>query len=241
MKRFSLFSIVAASLASALPISMTDAAAAAAAEAPPSTSSSTTAAEADPAVGATGESGAGTAPEASTASDMALHTSTAAAPETQSGAPTESEQSSEVAEKPAPTADAPNASGASSAASESASDTSSSAAAAPAAAGIEAAPAASTTEPPAKVVPNAAALHVDANGTPIPVYVPVGDTVNVSAASHAEAKERFAGLLAKLYSSQATPGDVRDELLALGTLLHLHSTASNQAALTGQYKAGDVA
>lgn len=65
--------------------------------------------------------------------------------------------------------------------------------------------------------------------------------VEVEADSHAEAKDRFAGLLAKLHQfEQDTVDELRTELLAIGTLLHLHSKASTDAVVTGDYKATDL-
>lgn len=65
--------------------------------------------------------------------------------------------------------------------------------------------------------------------------------VEVAADSHAEAKDRFAGLLTKIHALESdSVEDLRAELLAIGTLLHLHSKASTDAALTGDYKATDL-
>jgi hypothetical protein len=84
-------------------------------------------------------------------------------------------------------------------------------------------------------------LATDANGTPIVPIAPAGDTVNVPVDSHAEAKERFAGLLAKLHQFEEEVADeLREDLIAIGTLLHLHSKASTNAGATGDYKAGDL-
>lgn len=84
-------------------------------------------------------------------------------------------------------------------------------------------------------------LATDANGTPIVPIAPAGDTVNVPVDSHAEAKDRFAGLLAKLHQFEEEVADeLREDLIAIGTLLHLHSKASATAGATGDYKAGDL-
>lgn len=84
-------------------------------------------------------------------------------------------------------------------------------------------------------------LATDANGTPIVPIAPAGDTVNVPVDSHAEAKDRFAGLLAKLHQFEEEVADeLREDLIAIGTLLHLHSKASTNAGATGDYKAGDL-
>jgi hypothetical protein len=86
-----------------------------------------------------------------------------------------------------------------------------------------------------------ASLGTDANGSLIPPFVPAGDTVNVPADSHAEAKDRFAGLLAKLHQFEDEAIDeLRADLVAIGTLLHLHSKASTTAQTTGDYKAEDL-
>jgi hypothetical protein len=84
-------------------------------------------------------------------------------------------------------------------------------------------------------------LATDANGTPIVQIPAAGDTVNVPVDSHAEAKDRFAGLLAKLHQFEEEVADeLREDLIAIGTLLHLHSKASTNAGATGDYKAGDL-
>jgi len=84
-------------------------------------------------------------------------------------------------------------------------------------------------------------LATDANGTPIVPIPAAGDTVNVPVDSHAEAKDRFAGLLAKLHQFEEEVADeLREDLIAIGTLLHLHSKASTNANATGDYKAGDL-
>jgi hypothetical protein len=72
-------------------------------------------------------------------------------------------------------------------------------------------------------------------------FAAAGDTVNVPVDSHAEAKDRFAGLLAKLHQFEEEVADeLREDLIAIGTLLHLHSKASTNAGATGDYKAGDL-
>lgn len=87
--------------------------------------------------------------------------------------------------------------------------------------------------------------------TPTLAEVPVDDAtaptddntgkVVVDATDHAEAKDRFAGILAALHTfEQDTVEKLKEELQAIGTLLHLHSKASTQAATTGDYKASDV-
>ncbi len=65
--------------------------------------------------------------------------------------------------------------------------------------------------------------------------------VEVAADAHAEAKDRFAGLLAKLHQFEDEAIDeLRTDLLAIATLLHLHTRASSSAATTGTYKPGDL-
>ncbi|WP_027815213.1 hypothetical protein [Paraburkholderia bannensis] len=99
-----------------------------------------------------------------------------------------------------------------------------------------------TTTAAAEAAPAAAAAQ-EADVTPEPT-APINENtgkVEVEADSHAEAKDRFAGLLAKLHQfEQDTVDELRTELLAIGTLLHLHSKASTDAALTGDYKATDL-
>ncbi|WP_186181703.1 hypothetical protein [Burkholderia gladioli] len=66
-------------------------------------------------------------------------------------------------------------------------------------------------------------------------------TVSIDVEDHAEARERFAGLKAKL---SAFDNDVvtalRAELDAIGTLLLLHTFASSQAGATGTYSPADL-
>ncbi|WP_369053407.1 hypothetical protein [Burkholderia gladioli] len=66
-------------------------------------------------------------------------------------------------------------------------------------------------------------------------------TVSIDIEDHAEARERFAGLKAKL---SAFDNDVvtalRAELDAIGTLLLLHTFASSQAGATGTYSPADL-
>ncbi|SKC78377.1 hypothetical protein SAMN05445504_2385 [Burkholderia sp. CF099] len=66
-------------------------------------------------------------------------------------------------------------------------------------------------------------------------------TVAVDVEDHAEARERFAGILAKLHSLEdAVIDEIRNELHTLGSLLHLHTAASGQATATGDYKPEDL-
>jgi hypothetical protein len=65
--------------------------------------------------------------------------------------------------------------------------------------------------------------------------------VEVNATAHAEAKDRFAGLLAKLHQFEDEAIDeLKTDLLAIATLLHLHTRASSSAATTGTYKPADL-
>jgi len=65
--------------------------------------------------------------------------------------------------------------------------------------------------------------------------------VEIATDSHAEAKDRFAGLLARLHQFENEAIDeLRADLVAIGTLLHLHSKASTTAQTTGDYKAEDL-
>lgn len=67
------------------------------------------------------------------------------------------------------------------------------------------------------------------------------DGVTVPVADHATAKDYFAGLMAKLHSFEAeTVEELKEDIRAIGELLHLHSTASREAEQTGSYTAGDA-
>ncbi|MGN8062790.1 hypothetical protein ACTJK4_14120 [Ralstonia sp. 22111] len=60
--------------------------------------------------------------------------------------------------------------------------------------------------------------------------------VAIDVEDHAEARERFAGLMAKLHAIEdEVIAEVKAELHTIGTLLHLHSVASTQADATGDY------
>lgn len=88
--------------------------------------------------------------------------------------------------------------------------------------------------------------------TPTLAEVPVDDAtaaptddntgkVLVDAADHSEAKERFAAVLAALHQFEEDSVEkLKQELAAIGVLLHLHSKASAQASTTGDYQAGDA-
>ncbi|AOK04068.1 hypothetical protein WK25_06050 [Burkholderia latens] len=78
----------------------------------------------------------------------------------------------------------------------------------------------------------APAVNVSADQTP---------AVSIDVEDHAEARERFAGLLAKLHGLEHEAAEyMRAELRAIGTLLHLHSVASGKADSTGDYSSSDL-
>lgn len=71
-------------------------------------------------------------------------------------------------------------------------------------------------------------------GDPLPA-------VSIDIEDHAEARERFAGLLARLHGVEEDfVHALRNELNAIGTLLHLHSVASGKADATGDYSSSDL-
>ena len=58
---------------------------------------------------------------------------------------------------------------------------------------------------------------------------------------HAEARDRFAGLMAKMHAFEHEAVDeLKDDLHAIGLLLHLHSVASTASDATGDYKPEDL-
>jgi hypothetical protein len=76
-----------------------------------------------------------------------------------------------------------------------------------------------------------------------PVVDPVTGTsgVTIPADNHASAKDRFAGLMAKLHQFEdESVEELKNDIRALGTLLHLHTRASNDAENNGDYTAGDT-
>lgn len=97
---------------------------------------------------------------------------------------------------------------------------------------------ASSAPPASTGADTASAAATDADvADAAPAAVDATPAVNIDVEDHAEARERFAGVLAKLHSfEEALVADVRAELIVLGTLLHLHSSASGTAAATGDYK-----
>ncbi|VBB13400.1 hypothetical protein [Burkholderia stabilis] len=65
--------------------------------------------------------------------------------------------------------------------------------------------------------------------------------VSIDVEDHAEACERFAGLMATLHNAEADfVHALRNELNAIGALLHLHSVASGKADATGDYSSSDL-
>jgi hypothetical protein len=70
---------------------------------------------------------------------------------------------------------------------------------------------------------------------------PADGSVVIAPVDHATAKDYFAGLMAKLHSFEAeTVEDLKEDMRAIGELLHLHSTASREAEQTGNYTADDA-
>ncbi|MCS6455951.1 hypothetical protein NX868_10295 [Burkholderia thailandensis] len=66
-------------------------------------------------------------------------------------------------------------------------------------------------------------------------------SVSIDVEDHAEACERFAGLLARLHGAEEDfVHALRNELNAIGTLLHLHTVASGKADATGDYSSSDL-
>ncbi|WP_233343486.1 hypothetical protein [Burkholderia cepacia] len=91
--------------------------------------------------------------------------------------------------------------------------------------------AATADEPTALADTDFSALHMT---DPTPA-------VSIDVEDHAEARERFAGLLARLHGVEEDfVHALRNELNALGTLLHLHSVASGKADTTGDYNSSDL-
>ncbi|TAM15956.1 MAG: hypothetical protein EPN65_16715 [Pandoraea sp.] len=66
-------------------------------------------------------------------------------------------------------------------------------------------------------------------------------TVAINVEDHVEARDRFAGMMAKLHAFEhEAVEDLRADLRAIGELLHLHSVASSTAETTGTYKPSDL-
>lgn len=66
-------------------------------------------------------------------------------------------------------------------------------------------------------------------------------TVAIDVEDHVEARDRFAGMMAKLHAFEhEAVEDLRADLRAIGELLHLHSVAASTAETTGTYKPSDL-
>ncbi|MCS6499032.1 hypothetical protein NYD60_03285 [Burkholderia thailandensis] len=98
---------------------------------------------------------------------------------------------------------------------------------------VEPTPASATGSADASLNPTASGAALDgADPTP---------AVSIDIEDHAEARERFAGLLARLHGAEEDfVHALRNELNALGTLLHLHTVASGKADATGDYSSSDL-
>jgi hypothetical protein len=80
----------------------------------------------------------------------------------------------------------------------------------------------------------------DATDSDTAPAAPSSSAVEIAADSHSEAKDRFTSLMAKLHQfEQDTIEELREDLHAIGVLLHLHSAASDQAEQTGDSQPGD--
>ncbi|VVD90782.1 hypothetical protein PCO31110_01608 [Pandoraea communis] len=90
----------------------------------------------------------------------------------------------------------------------------------------------------------AVSVKIDASEAQAAIQAAIGDSVIITADSHAGAVERFAGLhafIAKVEGIEAAAVDrLREDLNAIGDLLGLHSKASAKAESTGDYKASDL-
>lgn len=112
-------------------------------------------------------------------------------------------------------------------------------AAAPAESGEPVAAASSAADTPASDTASSAptvsaAVDTAAIAEPAPA-------VQLDVEDHAEARERFAGLMAKLHAFEHEAVDeLKADLHAIGLLLHLHSVASIEADATGDYKPSDL-
>ncbi|WP_176077486.1 hypothetical protein [Burkholderia dolosa] len=87
----------------------------------------------------------------------------------------------------------------------------------------------------------AAAAFEAAPATLMPLEADPTPAVSIDIEDHAEARERFAGLLVRLHGVEEDfVHALRNELNAIGTLLHLHSVASGKADATGDYSSSDL-
>jgi hypothetical protein len=83
-------------------------------------------------------------------------------------------------------------------------------------------------------------LNPTANGAALDGADPT-PAVSIDVEDHAEARERFAGLFVRLHGIEEDfVHALRNELNAIGTLLHLHSVASGKADATGDYSSSDL-
>lgn len=91
---------------------------------------------------------------------------------------------------------------------------------------------------------SSSAAPVSLSGATAAAGMPQGDplpTVSIDVEDHAEARERFAGLMARLHGVEEDfVHALRNELNAIGALLHLHSVASGKADATGDYSSSDL-
>jgi hypothetical protein len=80
--------------------------------------------------------------------------------------------------------------------------------------------------------------------TPVAITAADGSVttgVVVDPTNHSNAKDYFAGLMAKLHAFEdESVAELKADLRAIGTLLHLHSQASHDAEQGGNYTAGDT-
>lgn len=112
-------------------------------------------------------------------------------------------------------------------------------AAAPAESGEGVAAASNAADTPASDVASSA-LTASAGSDTAATTDPV-PPVLVDVEDHAEARDRFAGLMAKLHTFEdETVAELKADLHAIGTLLGLHSLASSSAETTGDYKPTDL-
>ncbi|MFP3652283.1 MULTISPECIES: hypothetical protein [Burkholderia] len=87
----------------------------------------------------------------------------------------------------------------------------------------------------------ATAAIVLAPATLMPLEADPTPAVSIDVEDHAEARERFAGLFVRLHGIEEDfVHALRNELNAIGTLLHLHSVASGKADATGDYSSSDL-
>ena len=118
-------------------------------------------------------------------------------------------------------------------------DASAEAAAAPVESGEAVAAASSAADTPASDTASSAPTASTDVGT-VAVAEPAPPVV-LDVEDHAEARDRFAGLMSKLHAFEhEAVEDLKADLHAIGLLLHLHSVASTAADATGDYKPEDL-